>query len=83
MAPLPYEVINDKIGSKVLQTIIVWDKKRQAVWIAAGLILGTYISYSDSLNEDGQLVVSFFVFMETLVLLIMGVLLFLYSRKRG
>ena len=83
MAHLPYEVINDKICSKVLQTIIVWDKKRQAVWIAAGLILGTYISYSDSLNEDGQLVVSFFVFMETLVLLIMGVLLFLYSKKRG
>jgi hypothetical protein len=60
----------------------VWDKKRQAVWIAAGLILGTYISYSDSLNEDGKLVVSFFVFMESLVLVIMGVLLYLYSRKR-
>jgi hypothetical protein len=76
-------LINDRICTKVLQTIIVWDKKRQAVWIAAGLILGTYISYSDSLNEDGELVVSFFVFMETLVLLIMGLLLFLYSRKRG
>lgn len=76
-------LINDRICTKVLQTIIVWDKKRQAVWIAAGLILGTYISYSDSLNEDGELVVSFFVFMETLVLLIMGLLLFLYSRRRG
>jgi hypothetical protein len=81
VAPLPYVLINDRICTKVLQTIIVWDKKRQAVWIAAGLILGTYISYSDSLNEDGELVVSFFVFMETLVLLIMGLLLFLYSRK--
>ena len=60
----------------------MWDKKRQAVWIAAGLILGTYISYSDSLNEHGKLVVSFFVFMETLVLLIMGVLFYLYSRRR-
>jgi len=60
----------------------VWDKKRQAVWIAAGLILGTYISYSDSLDENGQFVLSFFLFMETLVLLIMGVLLYLYSRKK-
>jgi hypothetical protein len=60
----------------------VWDKRRQALWIAAGVILGTYISYSDSLDENGRFVPSFFVFMETLVLLIMGVLLYLYSRRR-
>ena len=60
----------------------MWDKKRQAVWIAGGLILGTYISYSDSLDEHGQFVPRFFIFMETLVLLIMGVLLYLYSRKK-
>jgi len=60
----------------------VWDTKRQALWIAAGLILGTYISYSDSLDEHGKFVPSLFVFMETLVLLIMGVLFYLYSRRR-
>jgi len=65
-----------------IQTITVWDTKRQALWIAAGLILGTYISYSDSLDEHGKFVPSFFVFMETLVLLIMGVLFYLYSRRR-
>jgi len=61
----------------------VWDKKRQATWIAAGLILGTYISYSDSLDEAGKFVPSFFIFMETLVLIIMGVLFFIYSRKKS
>jgi len=61
----------------------VWDKKRQAIWIIAGLILGTYISYSDSLDEDGNFGLRFFVFMETLVLIIMGILLFLYSRKKS
>ena len=52
------------------------------MWIAAGLILGTYISYSDSLDEQGNFVPRFFVFMETLVLIIMAVLFYLYSRKK-
>jgi len=61
----------------------MWDKKRQLAWILGGLIIGTYISYSDSLTEDGTFVWKFFVFMETMVLLIMGTLLYLYSRKKG
>jgi hypothetical protein len=52
------------------------------MWIAAGLILGTYISYSDSLLEDGTFVPQFFIFMESLVLLIMGGLFYVYSRNR-
>jgi hypothetical protein len=59
----------------------VWDKKRQIVWIAGGLILGTYIAYSDSLDENGKLVISFFIFMEALIMTIMGVLFWLYSRR--
>jgi len=61
----------------------VWDKKRQAVWIIGGLILGTYISYSDSLDENGKLGIRFFIFMETLIVIIMAVLFWLYSRKKG
>jgi len=60
----------------------VWDKKRQLVWVISGLILGTYISYSDSLDENGKFVPSFFIFMETLIVMIMAVLLWLYSRKK-
>ena len=60
----------------------MWDKKRQAVWILGGLLIGTYISYSDSLDENGRLVVSFFIFMESLIVIIMGVLFWLYSRRR-
>jgi uncharacterized membrane protein (UPF0136 family) len=60
----------------------MWDKKRQVAWLAAGIILGTYVAYSDSLLEDGTFVPSFFIFMESLVLLIIGALFYLYSRKR-
>lgn len=61
----------------------VWDKKRQLVWLAGGLILGTWVSYSDSFDDDGTFVPRFFIFMESLVLLIMVVLFWIYSRKKG
>ena len=59
-----------------------WDRKRQVVWIVGGILMGTYVAYSDSLDEDGKFGWRFFVFMELLVLLIMGVLFYLYSRKK-
>jgi hypothetical protein len=59
----------------------VWDKKRQLIWIAGGLLMGTYVAYSNSFLDDGTFVLSFFIFMETLILVIMGVLFYLYSRR--
>jgi hypothetical protein len=61
----------------------VWDRKRQAIWIIGGLIMGTYIAYSDSLDDNGKFGVRFFIFMEAMILLIMGGLFYLYSRKKG
>ena len=61
----------------------VWDRKRQVIWILGGLIVGTYVAYSDSLLEDGTFVPRFFIFMEAIVLLIMGGLFYLYSRKKS
>ena len=61
----------------------VWDRKRQAIWIVGGLIMGTYIAYSDSLDDNGKFGLRFFIFMEALILLIMGGLFYLYSRKKN
>jgi hypothetical protein len=61
----------------------VWDRKRQIIWIAGGLIVGTYVAYSDSFLDDGTFVPRFFVFMEALVVLIMAGLFYLYSRKKS
>lgn len=60
----------------------MWDAKRQFIWLAAGLAFGTFIAYSDSRTEDGIFVPRFFVFMESLVLGIIALLYYLYSRKR-
>jgi hypothetical protein len=59
----------------------LWDKKRQLIWIAGGLLVGTYVAFSDSFLDDGTFVWSFFFFMETLVLLIMAGLFYFYSRR--
>jgi hypothetical protein len=60
-----------------------WDRKRQLIWIIGGVVMGTYIAYSDSLDENGNFVWRFFVFLEALILLIMAGLFYLYSRKKG
>jgi len=57
----------------------VWDRKRQWIWIIGGLVMGTYVAYSNSF-DDGKFVLSFFVFMEMLILLIMAGLFYFYSR---
>ncbi len=61
----------------------MWDTKRQIIWLAAGLTLGTLVAYQDSFDEDGRFVWRFFVFMESLVLIIITVLFYIYSRKKG
>ena len=59
----------------------MWDKKRKLIWIAGGVLMGTYVAYSNAFTDDGEFSFSFFVFMEVLILLIMGGLFYLYSRK--
>jgi hypothetical protein len=61
----------------------MWDARRKAVWIAAGLILGTFVSYQDSIDEDGRFVLRFFLFMESLVVIIISVLFYIYSRRKN
>ena len=53
------------------------------MWLAAGLILGTFVAFSDAHDEDGTFVPRFFVFMESLVLIIIGILFYIYSRRKN
>jgi len=59
-----------------------WDAKRQLIWLAGGLTLGTLIAYQDAHDDDGTFVPRFFIFMESLVLIIIGVLFYIYSRRK-
>ena len=62
--------------------VMVWDAKRQFIWLAAGITLGTLIAYQDAHDEDGTFVPRFFIFMETLVLIIIALLFYIYSRRK-
>jgi len=59
----------------------VWDRKRQLIWIAGGVLMGTYVAYSNAFTDDGEFSIRFFVFMGAVILLIMAGLFYLYSRK--
>jgi hypothetical protein len=61
----------------------MWDAKRQFIWLAAGLALGTFVAYSDSWTEDREFSMKFFIFMESLVLGIIALLFYVYSRKKS
>jgi len=61
----------------------MWDRRRQIVWVAAGLIVGTFVAFSDAHDGDGIFVPRFFVFMESLVLIIIGTLFYMYSRRKS
>ena len=43
--------------------------------------MGTFVAYSNAFDDDKVFSLRFFVFMETLILLIMAVLFYLYSRR--
>lgn len=51
------------------------------VWIVGGILMGTFVAYSNSFLDDGTFVPRFFIFMESLILLIMAALFYLYSRR--
>jgi len=61
----------------------MWDAKRKFIWLAAGIALGTFIAYQDAHDEYGTFVPRFFIFMETLVLIIISVLFYIYSRRKS
>jgi hypothetical protein len=60
----------------------MWDAKRQFIWLAAGISIGTVIVYLDARNDDGSFDPSSFIFIELLLLLIISVMFYVYSRKK-
>ena len=59
----------------------MWDTKRKLIWIVGGVLMGTFVAYTNAFTDEGVFSFSFFMFMETLILLIMAGLFYLYSRR--
>ena len=60
----------------------MWDRKRQLIWLAAGLILGTFWLYPLARDDAGRADWQYFLQLEALLVLIICVMFYVYSRKR-
>ena len=60
----------------------MWDRKRQLVWLGVGLLFGTFSLYPLALDDAGRLDTQYFLQLEVLLLLVIGVMFYVYSRKQ-
>jgi len=61
----------------------MWDTKRQIIWLVVGISFGTVILYFDAKDDFGRFDPTMFVFLEIILLLVVLVLFFLYSRRKS
>ena len=60
----------------------MWDTKRQIIWLVAGFTLGTFVVYTDARDEMGKFDAQIFAFWELVLLVIITVMFYIYSRKK-
>lgn len=60
----------------------MWDTKRQIIWLGTALTVGTFFVYSSSFDEDRRFDRALFILMEVLLLIIITVLFYIYSRRK-
>lgn len=60
----------------------MWDRKRQLIWLAAGLAFGSFFLYPLAREESGETDWSYFLQLEALLLIVVAVMSFIYSRKQ-
>ena len=59
----------------------MWDTKRQIIWLAAGIGVGSFVIYQDSIDETGRFDPAYFAVLEILLLTIIAVMFYIYSKK--
>lgn len=60
----------------------MWDTKRQIIWLAAAILVGTFFLYPLGYDEAGRFDPVYFAMLEMILLIIIVVLFYVYS-KRG
>ena len=60
----------------------MWDRKRQLIWLGAGLVCGSFFLYPLAIDEaTGRPDWPYFLQLEALLVLVISVMFYLYSRK--
>ncbi|MCA1643873.1 MAG: hypothetical protein LC785_18485 [Acidobacteria bacterium] len=65
----------------MLAASVMWDTKRQIIWLTTGVVLGTFFLYPLARDEVGVTDWSYFAQLELLLLAVIGVMFYVYSKK--
>jgi nitric oxide reductase large subunit len=60
----------------------MWDTKRQIIWLATAIILGTFFLYPQARDEMNVIDWPYFALLELILFIVIGVMFYIYSRKR-
>ena len=60
----------------------MWDRKRQIVWLAVGVLFGTFSLYPLARDDTGRTDWQYFTQLEALLVLVICVMFFIYGRKK-
>jgi len=59
----------------------MWDRKRQIIWLGTGLLFGSFFLYPLARDDAGRTDWQYFLQLETLLLIVIAVMFYVYSRK--
>ena len=59
----------------------MWDRKRQIIWLAVGLLFGTFSLYPIARDDAGRFDLQYFLQLEVLLILVICVMFYVYGRK--
>ena len=59
----------------------VWDRKRKIIWLTVGFACGTFFLYPIARDEAGRFDLQYFLQLETLLVVVIAVMFFIYSKK--
>jgi hypothetical protein len=60
----------------------MWDRKRQLIWLTVGLGLGSFWLYPLTRDDAGRTDWQYFLQLESLLVVVVAVMFYVYSRKR-
>ncbi len=60
----------------------MWDTKRQIIWLSTAVIFGTLVVYQNARDEAEGFDPAYFAQLEIILLIVIGVMFYLYSRKK-
>jgi hypothetical protein len=61
----------------------MWDAKRQTIWLATAVIIATVVVYTEARDEHGVFDTSYFIQLEVVFLAIIGLMFYIYSRRKS